>query len=223
MSKKNLKRLIVLGVIVCLCVAAAVGYSLAFNEGRLVYLMDFRSYQFNINDVPMIVAAILVILYVVYLCGSLMVYSLVNRRDSSKKGRARKISPKFGYLGFFGFVGFLGIWTYLMNGMIFPFVFFIFFGFFGFFYEGKMSNVLADERFRRNRREAELKALRIGYRLNFILLLLVGITGSRAGTGIIAALLTAGMSLIYALVMFLSEYLLYRYDQMDARDWKDEE
>ena len=123
----------------------------------------------------MILSLILVLLYVAYLVVSLIVSGLVVKRESKRTGRTRKISPKFGYLGFFGFIGFLGIWTYLVYGIIFPFVFFIFFGFFGFFYEGKMSNILADERFRKNRREAELKALRVGYRLTFLLILLVGI------------------------------------------------
>ncbi len=222
MSKKNLKRLVVLGIICVLCVAAATGYSLSFNEGRLVYPMDFADYQFHIKDVPMILALILAILYIIYLVVSIIVHGMVVKRDSKKTGRTRKINPMFGYLGFCGFIGFLGIWTYLVYGMIFPFVFFIFFGFFGFFYEGKMSNILADERFRKNRREAELKALRVGYRLTFVLVLLVGMTGSRASAGTVAVLLTSGISLICGLVMFLNEYLLYRYDQMDSVDWKDE-
>lgn len=193
MSKRNLKRLIILGVICAICTAAAIGYSLAFNDGRLVYPMDFGSYQFQIKDVPMILALILVLLYVAYLVVSLIVSGLVVKRESKRTGRTRKISPKFGYLGFFGF-----------------------------FYEGKMSNVLADERFRKNRREAELKALRVGYRLTFLLILLVGMTGSRVSAGIVAVLLTSGISLICGLVQFLNEYLLYRYDQMDSADWEDE-
>lgn len=222
MSKKNVKRLVILGIICVLCMAAAAGYSLTFNEGRLVYPMDFGSYQFQIKDVPMILALILALLYVIYLVVSLIISELVVKRDGRKTGRTRKISPKFGYLGFFGFFGFLGIWTYVVYGSIFPFVFFIFFGFFGFFYEGKMSNILTDERFRKNRREAELKSLRVGYRLNFILILVIGLTGNQISTGMAAVFLTSGISLICGLVMFLNEYLLYRYDQMDSVDWKDE-
>lgn len=211
-----------MGVICAICAAAAIGYSLTFNDGRLVYPMDFGSYQFQMKDVPMILSLILVLLYVAYLVVSLIVSGLVVKRESKRTGRTRKISPKFGYLGFFGFIGFLGIWTYLVYGIIFPFVFFIFFGFFGFFYERKMSNILADERFRKNRREAELKALRVGYRLTFLLILLVGIMGSRVSAGTVAVLLTSGISLICGLVQFLNEYLLYRYDQMDSADWEDE-
>lgn len=222
MLKRNLKRLIILGVICAICMAAAIGYSLRFNDGRLVYPMDFGSYQFQMKDVPMILSMILVLLYVAYLVVSLIVSGLVVKRESKQTGRTRKISPKLGYLGFFGFIGFLGIWTYLVYGIIFPFVFFIFFGFFGFFYEGKISNILADERFRKNRREAELKALRVGYRLTFLLVLLVGMTGSHVKAGTVAVLLTSGISLICGLVQFLNEYLLFRYDQMDSADWEDE-
>ena len=168
-------------------------------------------------------ALILVILYVIYLAALLVISGLVVKRNSRKTGRTRKINPKFGYLGFLGFMGFLGFWTYLVYGMIFPFVFFVFFGFFGFFYEGKMSNILADERFQQNRREAELKALRVGYSLTFLLVLLVGMTGSHVSSGVVALLLTCGISLICGLVQFLNEYLLYRYDQMDSTDWEDED
>lgn len=52
MSKKNLKWLIIFGVLCVLCVAAATGYSLNFNEGRLVYPMDFGSYHFQVKDIP---------------------------------------------------------------------------------------------------------------------------------------------------------------------------
>lgn len=68
MSKKNLKRLIILGIICALCMAAATGYSLTFNDGRLVYPMDFGSYQFYIKDIPMILALILVI-FICHLSG----------------------------------------------------------------------------------------------------------------------------------------------------------
>ena len=68
MSKKNLKWLIIFGVLCVLCVAAATGYSLNFNEGRLVYPMDFGSYHFQVKDIPMILALIITLLYVIYLC-----------------------------------------------------------------------------------------------------------------------------------------------------------
>lgn len=223
MSKKNLKWLIIFGVLCVLCVAAATGYSLNFNEGRLVYPMDFGSYHFQVKDIPMILALIITLLYVIYLAASIIIYGMVVKREGRRAGRTRKVNPKLGYLGFLGFAGFAGIGTYLTQGMIFPFVFFVFFGFFGFFYEGKMSNILADERFQQNRREAELKALRVGYRLTFLLVILVGMAGSGVSAGAAAILLTAGVSFICGLVTFLNEYLLYRYDQMDSTNWEDED
>lgn len=222
MSKKHLKWLIIFGVLCAVCVAAATAYSLNFNEGRLVYPMDFGSYQFQVKDIPMILALIITVLYVFYLAAAIIVHGMVVKREGRRTGRPRKISPKLGYLGFLGFAGFAGIGTYLSQGPIFPFVFFVFFGFFGFFYEGKMSNILADERFLKNRREAELKALRVGYRLTFLLVILVGMAGNRVSADIGAVLLISGISLICGLVTFLNEYLLYRYDQMDSINWEDE-
>ncbi len=223
MSKKNLKWLIIFGVLCVICVAESTVYSLNFNEGRLVYPMDFSSYQFQVRDIPMILALIITMLYVFYLVVSILIHGMVVKREGKRAGRTRKVNPKMGYLGFLGFAGFAGIGTYLTQGMIFPFVFFVFFGFFGFFYEGKMSNILADERFLQNRREAELKALRVGYRLTFLLVILVGMAESRVSGDVVAILLMAGVSFICGLVTFLNEYLLYRYDQMDSTNWEDED
>ena len=86
MSKKNVKRLIILGVICALYAASAIGYSLTFNDGRLIYPMDFGSYQFHIKDVPVILALILVVLYVIYLGALLVLRGLVVYRNSKKTG-----------------------------------------------------------------------------------------------------------------------------------------
>lgn len=72
-----------------------------------------------------------------------------------------------GLFGLFGFLGFLGFWTYAAQRVIFPFFFFIFFGFFGFYYEGKLSDTLADEMFEEHRLKAQLKAYKIGMSLIF--------------------------------------------------------
>jgi hypothetical protein len=56
----------------------------------------------------------------------------------------RKANPKLGVLGPCGFL------DLLRHGRCFPFVFFLSFGFWGFFYEGKMSGIFMDERFREN-------------------------------------------------------------------------
>lgn len=128
-----------------------------------------------------------------------------------KTNRTRRLSPKFGLLGFLGAFGFVGFWSYRTLGDLSPFVFFAFFGFFGFFFEGKMSNTLMDERFQENAARAELQALRTGFAIIFLLLILMGQAG-RFRAELVAPLLIAGIALAAALTMFLSEYLLYRYD-----------
>lgn len=128
------------------------------------------------------------------------------------RNRTRKLNPKLGFLGFLGFAGFLGVLTYQTDKTIFPFVFFVFFGFFGFFFEGKMSNTLMDERFIENRRKAELKAYRVGQIVSF--LVLIASLWQRLFPTNEAKLIfiTISLSLTFALVIFLAEYLLYRYD-----------
>jgi len=88
----------------------------------------------------------------------------------------------------------------------------MFFGFFGFFYEGQLSNTLMDERYRENKRKAQMAANRVSLSLIFLSMLFIGqgqLMGNLEYTLIALMIVTA---LAFALDIFLSEYLLYRYD-----------
>lgn len=211
----------VLGAILCAALTgAAVWYDLTYNAGKLVYPMD--SYAFQTTDIPMLLALLLNVLYVLYLFVLLLGSIFSQRKQVKTTGRTRQLSPKCGLLGFLGFFGLAGFWSYGALGNMTPFAFFAFFGFFGFFFEGKMSNTLMDERFQENAAKAELKAYRVGFIAIFLLLILAGWSG-QARAEIIAPVLMAGIALIAALTMFLSEYLLYRYDHDDAAALEEEE
>lgn len=134
----------------------------------------------------------------------------------NKNGQTRTINPKLGLFGFLGFLGFSGIWSYSVEGVIFPFIFFGFFGFFGFFFEGKMSNVLMDERFKENRTKAQLQAYRIGFAISFATLIASTWDWLFESNDSKLLFITITLSLAYALVIFLAEYLLYRYDSMES-------
>ena len=128
----------------------------------------------------------------------------------------RKLNPRLGWLGLLGFLGFLGIWSYRAEREVFPFLFFGFFGFFGFFFEGKMSNILMDERFLENRKNAQLLAYRTGFSLTAMALIASSwgwLFPSNDGK---LLFLTIALSLIYGLVVFLCEYLLYRFDHEEG-------
>ena len=126
----------------------------------------------------------------------------------SKRNRTRRLNSKLGFLGFFGFLAFLdldlpGFW-----------IRFIFFGFFGFFYEGKMADTLIDERYVENKKKAQLMALKIAFGAIIIALFFLSL-GEYFNFMSTEYLYRVGNSLIalsIALAMFLSEYLLYRYD-----------
>ena len=214
MKKFNAKFTVILGIVVVLLLAASNWYAITYNDWRLVTPMDMDSYTFQPKDLPMLFSIGLFILYVLYL-GVLLIGAIITerqRRETSKT--TRKINPRLGLLGFLGFCGFLGFWTYSAYQAVFPFVFFGFFGFFGFFYEGKMSNTFMDERYEENRARAELSAHRAAMSIIFLALILLNLnTGALCGSleyTLIA--LTILISLAVALDMFLSEYLLYRYD-----------
>ena len=126
--------------------------------------------------------------------------------------RTRKLNPKLGFLGLLGFAGFLGIWSYQINNDVFPFVFFSFFGFSGFFFEGKMSNTLMDERYVENRMKAQLQAYRIGFSITALTLIASSWSWLFRTNDSKLLFITIALSLSYALVKFIAEYLVYRYD-----------
>ena len=85
-----------------------------------------------------------------------------------------------------------------------------------------MSNTLMDERYKENAARAELKAYRTGFAIIILLLILAG-QHSHRHVEFIAPILISGIALTVALTMFLSEYLLYRYDHDDAAALEEEE
>lgn len=219
LPKKTIRRLIAGAFIVISLLLLGVAYSLAFNDGRWVYIMDLSTYVFQPQDLAMLIPGALIFCYVIYFLIAIWrhVVRLMFRPEPSEDGRrySRTVSPRFGWCGLFGFLGFGGFWTYAEFGQIFPFIFFVFFGFFGLFFEGRLSHTLEDELFQENRRRAELKAYRIGFALLFIVIWLMGMGFLSRNVEWCAVFMLASMSLIYGLVLFLSNYLLYRYERME--------
>ena len=190
---------------------AAVIYSLLYNEGRWVKEMDMSTYVFAPKDIPMLAVGVLIVAYAVYIL-VLCIRNAFSKKYPDKK-YSRTISPLWGFCGIFGFLGFGGFWTYDKYGEIFPFVFFLFFGFFGFFFEGKLSHTLEDELFQENKRKAQLKVFKTGFSLLFIVIWLMGLGMFSRNVEWCAIFMLISVSLIYALVLFLSNYFLYRYEK----------
>lgn len=223
MKKSKVKFTIIQGVVVVLLLAASGWYSILFNDWRLVVPTDFSTYEFVPQDLPMLISTTLFVLYVLYLAVLILRAAFAEKCRQKTANTTRRLNPKLGLLGFAGFLGFLGFWTYGAFRDITPFIFFAFFGFFGFFYEGKLSNTLMDERYVENKLRAELTAHRVMRAIIFLTLILFGqgaLLGSLDYT-LIAVLIA--LSLTVALDLFLSEYLLYRYDHSDQLDGGGEE
>ena len=182
---------------------AAVIYSLLYNEGRWVKEMDMSTYVFAPKDIPMLAVGVLIVAYAVYIL-VLCIRNAFSKKYPDKK-YSRTISPLWGFCGIFGFLD--------KYGEIFPFVFFLFFGFFGFFFEGKLSHTLEDELFQENKRKAQLKAYKTGFSLLFIVIWLMGLGMFSRNVEWCAIFMLISVSLIYALVLFLSNYFLYRYEK----------
>lgn len=211
-KKTDTKLTILLGILCLLLLAASSWYAITFNDARLVAPTDLTAYTFRIQDIPMLLSLAFFVLYFLYLFILLIRAIIRNRHMENTAQVTRTLSPKLGCLGFLGFLGLLGFWTYHVNKSIFPFVFFLFFGFFGFFYEGKMSNTFMDERYRENAWKAQATANKIASSIIFLACVIVGqgkLMGNLEYT-LIAFLIVVVLAI--ALNLFLSQYLLYRYD-----------
>ncbi len=220
--KHNTKCTIILGAICVLLVAAASWYTITFNDVRFIAPMELSEYVFRIQDLPMIISGIFFALYILYLFALLVGAIVANKRKEISAQTTRAINPKLGFLGFLGFAGLLGFWTYNFDKTIFPFIFFMFFGFFGFFYEGKMSSTYMDERYKENKMKAGMTANRVALDIIFLATLILG-QGKLMGNldyTLIAFIIVIALSI--ALEVFLSEYLLYRYDIDDQFDESEE-
>lgn len=217
MSRKRVLRTIALGIACALLLLLASLYAVRFNDSRLVEPMDMTTYAFRLKDVPMIAAIALTMAYGLYLM-FLWVRCMMRAGRMRHRDITPRINPRLGYLGLLGLLGFMGFITYPVSRDVFPFIFFGFFGFFGYFFAGRMSGTMMDERYRENAMRAELAALRSGFSIVLVALLLLcrgALFGSLEYT-LIAVIIT--LALAFALVVFLSQYLLYRYDYEDAQD-----
>lgn len=210
MNKRKVKQLIYMGIVCTLLLVSSSIYAVLYNHSRLVEPMDYSIYAFHIKDIPMILSGILFIAYIIYMVISIIKYGMHKPVDRT---HTKKLSPYLGFLGFFGFFGFAGFWTYSDLGVIYPFLFFTFFGFFGFYYDGKLSNTLRDELFEQNVKTASIKAYKTGFALLFIVIWGIGIGMLSNNLEWCAIFMLISISLIYALVLFLDKYYLYRLEK----------
>lgn len=221
MKRNHKKHLIFSGLACAAWTAASTWHAVTFNESRFVIPMDLSEYSFRAKDLPMILSVALCVLYILYLFVLLIQAILTQKQKEASAQVTRSLNPKLGLLGFLGLAGFLGFWTYHVDKTIFPFVFFLFFGFFGFFYEGKMSDTFMDERYSENRMRASAAANKIALAVIFAAILILGQGRFMGNLEYTLIALIIVVALAIALEIFLSEYLLYRYDHGDT--WEESE
>ena len=220
--KKRTKLTICLGVICALLVAISSWYTIAFNNSRFIVPMDLSEYVISNRCLYFPISGTLLALYIVYLAVLFFQSTSAKKRRGSTSRSTRTVNPKLGFLGSFGFAGFLGFWTYRVDQAIFPFVFFVFFGFFGFFYEGKMSNTLIDERYKENKMKAQSVANKTSLSIIFLAILILGQGKLMDNLEYTLIALVIVIALSIALEIFLSEYLLYHYDNDEQFDESEE-
>ena len=75
-----------------------------------------------------------------------------------------------------------------------------------------MSSTLMDERFRENKNKAQLMALKAAFAVIILAFIVILVGESFMSMEYLLTVVYILMSLSIALAIFLSEYLLYRYD-----------
>ena len=112
MSKKQIKKIIFMGVGCALLLIVGTIYSLLYNDGRWVKNMDMSEYVFSYKDIPMLVIGALIALYAIYIV-IICFKNVFSKKQQGKKRYSRTISPYWGIFvecfGFLGFGGFLDI------------------------------------------------------------------------------------------------------------------
>lgn len=103
MSKKQIKKIIFMGVGCALLLIVGTIYSLLYNNGRWVKNMDMSEYVFSYKDIPMLVIGALIALYAIYII--IICFKNVFLKNSREKRYSRTISPYWGFCGMFGFLG----------------------------------------------------------------------------------------------------------------------
>lgn len=181
--KKRTKLTICLGVICALLVAISSWYTIAFNNSRFIVPMDLSEYVFRVQDLPMIISGVLLTLYIVNIVVLFLESIKTNRRRELTLQSTRTINPKLGFLGLLGF-----------------------------FYEGKMSNTLIDERYKENKMKAQSVANKTSLSIIFLAILILGQGKLMDNLEYTLIALVIVIALSIALEIFLSEYLLYHYD-----------
>ena len=136
MSRKQLKRTLLMGAGCAVFLLAGIVYSLLYNDGRWVMEMNLEEYVFSAKDIPMLAAGMLVALYAVYI--AVVICRKALKGLSTQKGLhqnyTRRVLPFLGAFGIFGLLGFSGFWTYHAHGIVSPFLLFALFGLFGLFF-----------------------------------------------------------------------------------------
>lgn len=98
MSKKQIIKIIVTGIIWVLCLIAGIVYSLLYNEGRWVKEMSLNDYVFSVKDIPMLAVGVMIALWVLYVVVVTFktVFKALIPQDNYILSYTRKIPPFLG-------------------------------------------------------------------------------------------------------------------------------
>ncbi|OON91460.1 MAG: hypothetical protein ATN34_03865 [Epulopiscium sp. Nele67-Bin002] len=128
------------------------------------------------------------------------------------KTHTPKINPLMGLFGFFGFAGFLPLIFDAHQPSPFHLIFFVFFGFFRFYYDGKMSNILIDERYMANHLRATSIANSTAVSIIMGGVIILGKLVRYIELYTLTSLLVVVIALALALAGFLEAFLLYKFE-----------
>lgn len=221
MKKKNILKIVVPFLVVAVLMGLASWYSITYNEGRIIYPMDYSQYVFQWKDLPAILSIIFVFIYVIYVIIQVVLICRKAMKEKEKNIQSNRfpyMNPKLGFLAILGFIGIIGLLPAPYGDPYFLF-FFTLFGFVGFYFYGKISNTLMDERFIEDKKNAEYTAMKISFSILYIgVILSARLPLVRNNNTTLISYFYLLSSIAFGLYFFLSPYLLYRSDQKGLED-----
>ena len=99
MQRKTVRGFVAAGLGCAGLMAAAVWYSVTYNEARLVEPMDFSTYVFRPQDLPMILGILAVAAYALCLAAAVVRAAFRARRDPDSAVYTSRVGPRRGGVG----------------------------------------------------------------------------------------------------------------------------
>ena len=105
MKRSTIKWLVAGGVVCAAALALSIWYAVAYNDSRLVAPMDFSTYVFRPQDLPMLCSGGLLVVYVLALFVTVFRWAFRAKAERHATSYTRTVSPGWAFWDSWAFWG----------------------------------------------------------------------------------------------------------------------